>query len=128
LSGGERKASFLLCLDAPGCLGTLFFFYFFSPAMAKSKNHTNNNQTRKAHRNGIKRPAPHTLLPTRGMPEKQLEALREEKYKPGVVSKKKTMSFEERYALENRNPAVLRARMIKRLGVRKMALNGVYLN
>ncbi|KAI0265129.1 ribosomal L29e protein family-domain-containing protein [Gloeopeniophorella convolvens] len=24
--------------------------------MAKSKNHTNHNQTRKAHRNGIKRP------------------------------------------------------------------------
>ncbi|TFK76102.1 hypothetical protein BDN72DRAFT_891950 [Pluteus cervinus] len=25
--------------------------------MAKSKNHTNHNQSRKAHRNGIKRPA-----------------------------------------------------------------------
>lgn len=96
--------------------------------MAKSKNHTNNNQTRKAHRNGIKKPQRHELLPTRGMPAKQRAELHERTAGTGAVSKKKTMTFEERYALENEDPRVLRRRLIKRVGIRKMALNGVYLN
>jgi len=35
--------------------------------MAKSKNHTNHNQNRKAHRNGIKKPANHRFTSNRGM-------------------------------------------------------------
>jgi large subunit ribosomal protein L29e len=37
--------------------------------MAKSKNHTNHNQTRKAHRNGIKRPATNKYPNLRGVSE-----------------------------------------------------------
>ncbi|XP_952626.1 ribosomal protein l29, putative [Theileria annulata] len=35
--------------------------------MAKSKNHTNHNQSKKAHRNGIKRYKFPRKLPTKGM-------------------------------------------------------------
>ncbi|KAG2013883.1 60S ribosomal protein L29 [Coprinopsis cinerea AmutBmut pab1-1] len=35
--------------------------------MAKSKNHTNHNQTRKAHRNGIKRPKSHRTPSMKGV-------------------------------------------------------------
>ncbi|TBU61333.1 ribosomal L29e protein family-domain-containing protein [Dichomitus squalens] len=34
--------------------------------MAKSKNHTNHNQSRKAHRNGIKKPKSHRTRSTKG--------------------------------------------------------------
>ncbi len=40
--------------------------------MAKSKNHTAANQTRMAHRNGIKRPKPQRYRSTRGMDPKYL--------------------------------------------------------
>ncbi|KAK4532928.1 hypothetical protein CCYA_CCYA14G3785 [Cyanidiococcus yangmingshanensis] len=40
--------------------------------MAKSKNHTNHNQSRKAHRNGIKRPKRHRYAPTKGTYQKFL--------------------------------------------------------
>ncbi|BAM79276.1 60S ribosomal protein L29 [Cyanidioschyzon merolae strain 10D] len=40
--------------------------------MAKSKNHTNHNQSRKAHRNGIKRPRSHRYASTKGMYQKFL--------------------------------------------------------
>eukprot|EP00292_Cryptomonas_paramecium_P034239 CAMPEP_0113661580 /NCGR_PEP_ID=MMETSP0038_2-20120614/54_1 /TAXON_ID=2898 /ORGANISM="Cryptomonas paramecium" /LENGTH=79 /DNA_ID=CAMNT_0000576289 /DNA_START=36 /DNA_END=275 /DNA_ORIENTATION=- /assembly_acc=CAM_ASM_000170 len=40
--------------------------------MAKSKNHTNHNQNRKAHRNGIKRPSTGTKISTKGMDAKFL--------------------------------------------------------
>jgi len=44
--------------------------------MAKRKNHTAHNQTRKAHRNGIKRPHQHTHKSQRGMDPKFLRNLR----------------------------------------------------
>nr|BAN20183.1 ribosomal protein L29 [Riptortus pedestris] len=44
--------------------------------MAKSKNHTNHNQNRKAHRNGIKKPRRHRHESTLGMDQKFLRNLR----------------------------------------------------
>lgn len=35
--------------------------------MAKSKNHTNHNQNKKNHRNGIKKPKLHRYISTRGV-------------------------------------------------------------
>lgn len=40
--------------------------------MAKSKNHTNHNQSYKAHRNGIKKPKDHRYKSTKGMDPKFL--------------------------------------------------------
>ncbi|XP_047337234.1 60S ribosomal protein L29-1-like [Impatiens glandulifera] len=40
--------------------------------MAKSKNHTAHNQSRKAHRNGIKKPTKHRNASTKGMDPKFL--------------------------------------------------------
>ncbi|XP_014280742.1 uncharacterized protein RpL29 [Halyomorpha halys] len=44
--------------------------------MAKSKNHTNHNQNRKAHRNGIKKPKRCRHESTLGMDQKFLRNLR----------------------------------------------------
>jgi len=38
--------------------------------MAKSKNHTNHNQSKKAHRNGIKKPNKKTTISMRGVDPK----------------------------------------------------------
>ncbi|KAH9843696.1 ribosomal L29e protein family-domain-containing protein [Rhodofomes roseus] len=38
--------------------------------MAKSKNHTNHNQSRKAHRNGIKNPTSHRTRSMKGVDPK----------------------------------------------------------
>jgi hypothetical protein len=35
--------------------------------MAKSKNHTAHNQSKKAHRNGIKKPQKHKYISTKGV-------------------------------------------------------------
>lgn len=96
--------------------------------MAKGKNHTNQNQNRKAHRNGIFKPKQWEKLPTRGMPAKALQALKDENKRLHPVGKKTLMSFEERYAKEMEDPVIYRRRTIKRIGIRKMALNGIYLN
>ena len=40
--------------------------------MAKSKNHTNHNQTRKAHKNGIKKLKRHRVISKKGMCDKFL--------------------------------------------------------
>ncbi|KAI9470579.1 MAG: ribosomal L29e protein family-domain-containing protein [Benjaminiella poitrasii] len=40
--------------------------------MAKSKNHTNHNQIKKAHRNGIKKPATHKYRSQKGLDAKFL--------------------------------------------------------
>ncbi|KAI5177937.1 large subunit ribosomal protein L29e [Pancytospora epiphaga] len=40
--------------------------------MAKRTHHTNNNQNRKDHRNGIKRPKKHKLVDTPGINDKRL--------------------------------------------------------
>ncbi|KPP58804.1 hypothetical protein Z043_123336, partial [Scleropages formosus] len=39
-----------------------------NPKMAKSKNHTTHNQSRKAHRNGIKKPRTHRYESLKGIP------------------------------------------------------------
>eukprot|EP01137_Pigoraptor_chileana_P036992 Opistho-2@33446 len=44
--------------------------------MAKSKNHTNQNQNKKAHRNGIKRPQSNKYPSLRGVDPKFLKNLR----------------------------------------------------
>ncbi|EIJ88605.1 large subunit ribosomal protein L29e [Nematocida parisii] len=95
--------------------------------MAKSKNHTNQNQNRKAHRNGIYKPKDWQKLPTRGVPAAALKETRDELKQLYPVGKKKLMSFEERYAKEMEDSAIKRRRMIKSIGIRKMALNGIYL-
>jgi large subunit ribosomal protein L29e len=41
--------------------------------MAKSKNHTNHNQTKKNHRNGILKPKKHRQTSTKGMDTKFLK-------------------------------------------------------
>uniref|UniRef100_A0A1I7XRM5 60S ribosomal protein L29 n=1 Tax=Heterorhabditis bacteriophora TaxID=37862 RepID=A0A1I7XRM5_HETBA len=44
--------------------------------MAKSKNHTNHNQNRKAHRNGIKKPKKQRFMSMKGVDPKFLKNLR----------------------------------------------------
>uniref|UniRef100_A0A0N5AJV0 60S ribosomal protein L29 n=1 Tax=Syphacia muris TaxID=451379 RepID=A0A0N5AJV0_9BILA len=44
--------------------------------MAKSKNHTNHNQNRKDHRNGIKRPKKHRFMSMEGVDKKFLRNLK----------------------------------------------------
>nr|ACV20956.1 large subunit ribosomal protein 29 [Oigolaimella attenuata] len=44
--------------------------------MAKSKNHTNHNQNRKDHRNGIKRPRKQRYMSMKGVDPKFLKNLR----------------------------------------------------
>eukprot|EP00745_Piridium_sociabile_P042856 TRINITY_DN86859_c0_g1_i2.p1 TRINITY_DN86859_c0_g1~~TRINITY_DN86859_c0_g1_i2.p1 ORF type:complete len:105 (+),score=11.19 TRINITY_DN86859_c0_g1_i2:3-317(+) len=55
--------------------------------MAKSKNHTNHNQTRKAHKNGIHKARKYRQMPTKGMCPKFLRNQRAAK--KGVVALKK---------------------------------------
>ena len=45
--------------------------------MAKSKNHTNHNQSRKAHRNGIKKPKSNRYKSRKGM---DVNFLKNQKY------------------------------------------------
>ncbi|XP_061639691.1 60S ribosomal protein L29 [Phyllopteryx taeniolatus] len=44
--------------------------------MAKSKNHTTHNQSRKAHRNGIKKPRSHRYESLKGLDPKFLRNMR----------------------------------------------------
>jgi large subunit ribosomal protein L29e len=44
--------------------------------MAKSKNHTNHNQNRKAHRNPIRKPSTKQLIKKKGMDPKFLRNLK----------------------------------------------------
>jgi large subunit ribosomal protein L29e len=44
--------------------------------MAKSKNHTNHNQNKKQHRNGIKRPKAHRYPSLKGVDPKFLRNMR----------------------------------------------------
>ncbi|KAI5180860.1 hypothetical protein NEOKW01_1101 [Nematocida sp. AWRm80] len=96
--------------------------------MAKSKNHTNQNQNRKHHRNGIHKPKEWQLLPRVGMPTEQRETLKREMTEKYSIGIKKRMTFEERQKLANENPKIQRRNLIKKIGIRKMALNGIYLN
>ncbi|XP_055917142.1 60S ribosomal protein L29 [Eupeodes corollae] len=65
--------------------------------MAKSKNHTNHNQNRKAHRNGIKRPIRKRHESTLGMDQKFLtnQKFSRKGNLSGVEAKKR---FDERMA------------------------------
>ncbi|CAH0388642.1 unnamed protein product [Bemisia tabaci] len=58
--------------------------------MAKSKNHTNKNQNRKDHRNGIKKAKKHRYISTRGVDHKFLRNLK--------YSKKGNLSPAKQYA------------------------------
>jgi len=54
--------------------------------MSKGKNHTNHNQNRKAHENGIKKPKVHKYSSTKGMDPK---FLRNQRFaKAGMRAKK----------------------------------------
>ncbi|XP_068084110.1 large ribosomal subunit protein eL29 [Anabrus simplex] len=65
--------------------------------MAKSKNHTNHNQNRKAHRNGIKRPTRYRHESTLGMDAKFLKNQRFAK-KHNLKPKQQLKRAEERRA------------------------------
>ncbi|XP_054278271.1 uncharacterized protein LOC128996848 [Macrosteles quadrilineatus] len=72
--------------------------------MAKSKNHTNHNQNRKAHRNGIKKPKRFRHESTQGVDPKFLRNLRFAKknnLKPAAQIKR----FEERKAAREQRMA-----------------------
>ncbi|CAD2100606.1 60S ribosomal protein L29, putative [Plasmodium vinckei] len=57
--------------------------------MAKSKNHTNHNQNRKAHRNGIKKPKSHKFMSRKGLDPK---FFRNQKYcLKGMIKKQKEL-------------------------------------
>lgn len=60
--------------------------------MSKSKNHTAHNQSRKAHRNGIKRVQKQKYIAVKGMDPKFLKNLRFAKKhnKKGVTGEKKS--------------------------------------
>lgn len=68
--------------------------------MAKSKNHTNHNQNRKAHRNGIKKPKRYRHESTRGVDAKFLRNqrfakkhnLKPEEQKKRAEQRKKSMA------------------------------------
>eukprot|EP00775_Hariotina_reticulata_P010614 gene10614-10772_t len=47
--------------------------------MAKSKNHTANNQSKKAHRNGIKRPQKHKYTSRKGRHAKKHNVVKADK-------------------------------------------------
>ncbi|XP_017891039.1 60S ribosomal protein L29-1 [Ceratina calcarata] len=66
--------------------------------MAKSKNHTNHNQNRKAHRNGIKKPKRYRHESTLGM---DLKFLRNQRFakKHNLKPKEQLKRAEKRKAL-----------------------------
>ncbi|KOS14527.1 60s ribosomal protein l29 [Malassezia pachydermatis] len=59
---------------------TLRGFHTQPVTMAKSKNHTNHNQSRKAHRNGIKKPKTNRYPSLRGVDPKFLRNQRYAKH------------------------------------------------
>ncbi|RNF07993.1 60S ribosomal protein L29 [Trypanosoma conorhini] len=103
-----------ICLGRKGCthkcptsktkhlpLVFIVFFFFFlgfwvlhwgeGSTMAKSKNHTNHNQSRKNHRNGIKRPLPmHLNKSKRGG------------WLPALVNARRVRKFNQKAALKAR--------------------------
>ncbi|CDU19898.1 hypothetical protein YYC_00707 [Plasmodium yoelii 17X] len=62
--------------------------------MAKSKNHTNHNQNRKAHRNGIKKPKSHKFMSRKGLDPK---FFKNQKYcLKGMIKKKQELREKEK--------------------------------
>ncbi|OII75966.1 60s ribosomal protein L29 [Cryptosporidium andersoni] len=67
--------------------------------MAKSKNHTNHNQNRKAHRNGIRKPRTFRKLATYGMNPK---FLRNQRYcRKAAMEKAAALAIEAKKAIFN---------------------------
>jgi large subunit ribosomal protein L29e len=61
----------LLALYARACPNNCILSFALYPIqMSKSKNHTNHNQTKKQHRNGIHKPKNHPFRSTKGMDPK----------------------------------------------------------
>ncbi|XP_022230155.1 60S ribosomal protein L29 [Drosophila obscura] len=71
--------------------------------MAKSKNHTNHNQNKKAHRNGIKRPMRKRHESTMGMDVKFL--INQRYARKGNLSREESVKkFNERIAAQQGKP------------------------
>ncbi|KAH8413583.1 hypothetical protein KR222_000430 [Zaprionus bogoriensis] len=71
--------------------------------MAKSKNHTNHNQNKKAHRNGIKRPLRKRHESTLGMDVKFL--INQRYARKGNLSREESVKrYEERVAAQKGKP------------------------
>ncbi|CAF0732435.1 unnamed protein product [Didymodactylos carnosus] len=66
--------------------------------MAKSKNHTNHNQNRKDHRNGIKRPQSQRFPSLKGVDPKYIRNLKFTKKHNRVARKKVLKQFREKTA------------------------------
>ncbi|SBS86498.1 60S ribosomal protein L29, putative [Plasmodium ovale wallikeri] len=67
--------------------------------MAKSKNHTNHNQNRKAHKNGIKKPKVHKFMSRKGLDPK---FFKNQKYcLKGIIKKKKELKLKEKQNKKN---------------------------
>merc|ERR1712227_1005918 len=62
--------------------------------MAKSKNHTNHNQSRKNHRNGIQKPRKLRYPSMRGVDQRYIKNLRLSK-KANELAKRNPVSYEE---------------------------------
>ncbi|KAI0985883.1 hypothetical protein GJ496_007282 [Pomphorhynchus laevis] len=58
--------------------------------MAKSKNHTNHNQSFKDHRNGIKKAKRHRKIPLRGVDQKFMKNLRYSKKRQREIKYEET--------------------------------------
>ncbi|EDW91262.1 60S ribosomal protein L29 [Drosophila yakuba] len=72
--------------------------------MAKSKNHTNHNQNKKAHRNGIKRPLRKRHESTLGMDVKFL--INQRYARKGNLSREESVKrYNERIAAQKGKPA-----------------------
>jgi len=69
------------------CIHRLFFFIRKYNSMAKSKNHTNHNQNRKDHRNGIKRPQSQRFPSLSGVDPKYVRNLKFTKHHNHVARK-----------------------------------------
>ncbi|KAG7013674.1 60S ribosomal protein L29-1, partial [Cucurbita argyrosperma subsp. argyrosperma] len=80
--------------------------------MAKSKNHTAHNQSRKAHRNGIKKPRKHRYTSTKGMDPK---FLRNQRY----AKKHNNKSGETEMAKSKNHTAHNQSRKAHRNGIKK---------
>lgn len=76
--------------------------------MAKSKNHTNHNQNRKDHRNGIKRPKRYRHESTLGVDPKFLRNLR--------FSKKHNLKTKDQLKRAEKRKALREARLAERKG------------
>ncbi|CRG94800.1 60S ribosomal protein L29, putative [Plasmodium relictum] len=67
--------------------------------MAKSKNHTNHNQNRKAHKNGIKKPKKFKFMSRKGLDPK---FFKNQKYcLKGLLKKKRELKLKNKQESKN---------------------------